>query len=74
LSYREQQEWEGMEAAIMAAEEKVATCEAAVSKVPPSDHVAMSAACHALQEAQAVVEKLFARWQELEARRAGGGQ
>ncbi|MFO0824237.1 MAG: ABC-F family ATP-binding cassette domain-containing protein [Gemmataceae bacterium] len=71
LSYREQQEWEGMEAAIMAAEEKVATCEAAVSKVPPSDHVAMSAACRALEESQSAVEKLYARWQELEARRGG---
>jgi len=71
LSYREQQEWEGMEAAITKAEEAVATREAEVARVSPSDHVAMSAACRALEEAQAAVEKLFGRWQELEARRGG---
>ncbi|MBA4188221.1 MAG: ABC transporter ATP-binding protein [Planctomycetaceae bacterium] len=71
LSYKEQQEWDGIEAAITAAEAVVATREAEVSRVAPSDHVAMTAACRALEEAQAKVEKLFARWQELEARRSG---
>jgi len=71
LSYKEQQEWEGMEAVITKAEETVAAREAEVSRVSPSDHVAMTTACKALEEAQAAVEKLFTRWQELEARRSG---
>ncbi|WP_439628733.1 ABC-F family ATP-binding cassette domain-containing protein [Gemmata sp.] len=72
LSYREQQEWDGMEAAITAAEATVAAREADVARVPPSDHVGMGTACRALEDAQAAVERLFARWQELEARRSGG--
>ncbi len=71
LSYREQQELEGMEAAIMTAEEAVATREAEVSRISHADHVAMSGAYKALEEAQSAVEKLYARWQELEARRSG---
>ena len=32
------------------------------------NHVALAAACQALEEAQSTVEKLYARWQELEAK------
>jgi ATP-binding cassette subfamily F protein uup len=68
LTYREQQEWEGMEAAILAAEEAVSERQAAVERAS-ADHVALSEACRAFEEAQRAVEKLYARWQELEARR-----
>ena len=70
LSYKEQQEWDGIEAAILAAEGTVAAREQEVANAG-SSHVALTAACKALEEAQAVVEKLYTRWQELEAKRGG---
>jgi ABC transport system ATP-binding/permease protein len=69
LNFREQQEWDGMEAAILTAEETVLAREAAVEQAATAGHVALSEACHALEEAQHAVERLYARWQELEARR-----
>jgi ABC transport system ATP-binding/permease protein len=73
LSFREQQELAGMEAAILAAEAATAKCEAEVARGSASGHGALADACRALDEAQAAVEKLYARWQELEARRAATG-
>ncbi|MDY3559915.1 ABC-F family ATP-binding cassette domain-containing protein [Gemmata sp. JC673] len=70
LSFKEQQEFDGIEAAILAAEERVAGREAEVSAAG-SSHVALTAACKALEDAQAAVEKLYTRWQELEAKRSG---
>ncbi len=72
LSFREQQEWDGMEAAITAGEETVAACHAAVEKAAPAGHTAFAEACRALEEAERAVEQLYARWQELEAKRSGG--
>ena len=72
LSYKEQQEWDGMEAAILAAEELVAACQSEVEKASSAGHVALTEACHALEDAQRAVERLYARWQELEARRGPG--
>jgi ATP-binding cassette subfamily F protein uup len=69
LTYREQQEWEGMETAILAAEGMVAEREAAVERVAGAGHVALADACRALEEAQRHVEHLYARWQELEEKR-----
>jgi ABC transport system ATP-binding/permease protein len=69
LSFKEQQEWDGMEAAVLAAEQVVATRQAAVELAATAGHVALAAACRELQEAQHAVELLFFRWQELEARR-----
>jgi len=69
LSYREQREWDGMEAAITAAEEAVAARQAAVERAAAAGHEALAAACRGLEEAQHAVERLYARWQELEARR-----
>ncbi|HZY90663.1 MAG TPA: ABC-F family ATP-binding cassette domain-containing protein [Gemmataceae bacterium] len=69
LSYREQQEWDGMEAAILAAEEAVTERQAAVEGAATAGHVALADACRALEEAQQAVERLYARWQELESRR-----
>jgi ATP-binding cassette subfamily F protein uup len=70
LSYREQQEWEGMEAAILAAEEAVRARTAEVERAATSSHVALADACRALEDAQQTVERLYARWQELESRRS----
>jgi ATP-binding cassette subfamily F protein uup len=69
LSYREQQEWEGMEAAILAAEEAVHARTAEVERAATSSHVALADACLALEDAQRTVERLYARWQELESKR-----
>ena len=60
-----------MEAAILAAEEAVAGRQAEVERAATAGHVALADACRALEEAQHAVERLFARWQELEARRGG---
>ena len=70
LSFREQQEWDQMESAILAAEQAVADREAAVERGATAGHVALTDACRALEEAQRTVERLYARWEELEAKRA----
>jgi ATP-binding cassette subfamily F protein uup len=69
LSYREQQEWEQMEAAILAAEETVVRRQAEAEAAAGAGHVALAGAYRALEEAQHAVERLYARWQELEAKR-----
>jgi ATP-binding cassette subfamily F protein uup len=71
LSYAEQKELDGMEAAIHTAEEKVVACQAKVEAASTGGHMALTEACQALEAAQAVVERLYARWQELEAKRGG---
>jgi ATP-binding cassette subfamily F protein uup len=71
LSSREQQELAGMEEAILAAEQTVSDREAAVEQAAAAGHVALTAACHELEEARQAVERLYARWQELESRRGG---
>jgi ATP-binding cassette subfamily F protein uup len=58
-----------MEAAILAAEGAVAGREAEVVRAAGAGHVALANACQALEDAQRAVERLYARWQELEARR-----
>lgn len=71
LSYREQQEWDGMEAQLAQAEAAVAACQSAVSDpTVGSDADALHARCEALTNAQATVERLYARWAELEAKLA----
>jgi ATP-binding cassette subfamily F protein uup len=70
LSFREQQEWDGMEAAIMAAEVTMAARQAEVERAAAADHAALAAACRELEASQQAVERLYARWQELEAKRA----
>jgi ATP-binding cassette subfamily F protein uup len=67
LSFREQQEWDRMEADILAAEEAVVQCDRAVHVA--SGHNALADACRALEEAQRTVERLYSRWQELEVKR-----
>jgi len=69
LSFREQQEWDQMESSILAAEQAVAECEAAVERSATACHVALTDACKALEEAQRTVERLYGRWEDLEAKR-----
>ncbi len=71
LSYKEQQEWDGMEAAVTAAEGEVSARQAEVESASTAGHAALTDACRRLEESQAAVEALYARWQELEARRSG---
>ena len=67
--YLEQREWEGMEAAILEAESAVAACrQAAEDPAIASDPAALQARYAALDAAQAEVDRLYARWAELEAR------
>ena len=65
----ERRELEGMESAILAAEEALAGRQAEVERAATAGHTALAEACRALEEAQKTVERLYARWQELEARR-----
>jgi ATP-binding cassette subfamily F protein uup len=69
LSFKERQELDGMEAAILAAEERVASLEATLQDADlyarrPAEVPALVAA---LDEARARVEALYARWAELSA-------
>ena len=71
LSYREQKEWGTIEDNILKAEEQVAACQAAMhDPAIRSDAGELQARSHDLQAAQAEVERLYARWAELEERRA----
>ena len=69
LNYKEQQEWEGMEAAILAAEAELAVCQTAVEESATAGHAVLADACLAMEAAQRKVECLYARWAELEAKR-----
>jgi ATP-binding cassette subfamily F protein uup len=72
LSYLEQREWEGIEEKILAAEEEAARCQAAIEDpAVASDSAALQARCAALDAARLEVERLYARWAELEARQKG---
>jgi len=68
LSYKDQRELEGMEAAIEAAEREKAELEAALA-LPESytQPEKMHALAAALEAATARVTQLYARWEELEA-------
>ena len=67
LSYKEQREWEEMEGRILAAEEAAAARQQEVEAAGGrADHVRLQESCKALEAAQAEVERLYARWQELE--------
>jgi ATP-binding cassette subfamily F protein uup len=69
LSYREQKEWEQMEGQILKAERRVeAGHQAAQDPAVASDHKALRERLAALALEQAAVEKLYARWAELEAK------
>jgi len=71
LSYLDQREWDGMEAKILEAEEALAAAQAAVEDpAVATDAAALRERCETLETVRAEVEKLYARWAELEARQA----
>ena len=71
LSYREQKEWGTIEDSILKAEEQVAACQAAMQDPAVVSNAAeLQARSEALVAAQAEVERLYARWAELDEKRA----
>jgi ATP-binding cassette subfamily F protein uup len=76
LGFKEQRELDGMEAAIQQAEARQAAAEAALAD--PATYQRGGAAVAALRAelgaAGAEVERLYTRWQELEAVRGGGAE
>ncbi|HET6900144.1 MAG TPA: ABC-F family ATP-binding cassette domain-containing protein [Vicinamibacteria bacterium] len=69
LSFREKREWEQMEATILAAEERMAAAErAAADPTIASDAAALHARYTELEAARVEVERLYARWAELESK------
>src|SRR6185503_21276499 len=71
LNWAEQREWEGMEAAILAAEAAVARSQEAANDPAVATRAdELAARCLALRDAEEEVERLYARWAELEAKRA----
>ncbi|HEV7731597.1 MAG TPA: ABC-F family ATP-binding cassette domain-containing protein [Candidatus Binatia bacterium] len=70
LGYTEQRELDGMERAIMEAEERLGRCQAAANDPDVATRAdELAARCHELTEAQAAVDTLYARWAELEKKR-----
>jgi ABC transport system ATP-binding/permease protein len=70
LSHSEQKEWDKIEGLIVKAEAAVTTCQAATEDpAVTSDATALQARYAALAEAQTNVERLYARWTELEEKR-----
>ena len=71
LSYLEQREWDGMEVAVLSAEAAVDACRrAAEDPAIASDPSALQTRYAALEAARGEVDRLYARWAELEAKRA----
>lgn len=72
LSYREREEWEAMEAAVLAAEKRMEESRKAASDPAISTDATLLHERHAaLAAAEAEVERLYARWAELEALQEG---
>ncbi len=70
LGYTEQRELDGMEAAIVAAEEALARCQAAANDPAIATRAdELAARCEELTCAQEAVDALYARWAELDAKR-----
>ena len=70
LSYKEQREWDEMEAKIEIAEGELAECRRA-TEVPAiaSSSLKLQEACRALEKAQERVDTMYARWAALEAKK-----
>ncbi len=72
LGFLEQREWNGMEQAILDAEAAMEACQkAADDPAIAADAVALQERHAALAAARAEVDRLYARWAELEAKQAG---
>jgi ABC transport system ATP-binding/permease protein len=71
LGYLEAREWEAMEGRIMAAEEELEAARAAMQAPDVvSDPVKLQECYARMQQAEAAVEALYARWAELESKQA----
>lgn len=69
LSYMEQREWDLMEGKILAAEERLASAQAQADDPGIASSPGQAAAAFSeLEAAQADVDRLYARWSELEAK------
>jgi ATP-binding cassette subfamily F protein uup len=69
LGYLEQREWDGMERTILEAETTAEACQRAVEDPGiAADALVLQARYVALQSARAEVDRLYARWVELEAK------
>jgi ATP-binding cassette subfamily F protein uup len=69
LSYKEQQEWDRMEAKLLDAENRLAAAQAAVEDpAVATDPAALQERCNELEKARQEVERLYGRWAELEAK------
>jgi ATP-binding cassette subfamily F protein uup len=67
LTYKDQREWDAMEARVLAAEERLATAKSrAEDPSIAADASALQQRFAELQSAQAEVDRLYARWAELE--------
>jgi ATP-binding cassette subfamily F protein uup len=67
LGYLEQREWDGMEAKILEAERELAVWRNALQEAGP-DAKRLTEAYERLQQSQRLVEELYGRWAELEAK------
>ena len=65
LSYLEQREWDGMEARILEAEQQLSARQRELQEVA-SEGKRLAEAYEKVQEAQNLIEDLYARWAELE--------
>jgi ATP-binding cassette subfamily F protein uup len=68
LNFKEQQEFDGIEEAILTAENAVMQKQAAVEAAATAGHAVLTQACQELEAAEKAVEAMYARWQELAAR------
>jgi len=75
LAYAKRREWEQMESTILAAEEALAACRAAVADPTiAADAALLHQRYTELQAAEQRVEQLYARWAELEAEQTAGDE
>lgn len=69
LSWNEQKEWDQIEGDITRAETELERCQKEMEDPKMmADHVKLAESCRKFQAAQEAVDRLFARWQELEAK------
>jgi ATP-binding cassette subfamily F protein uup len=70
LTWAEQREWDGIEAAILAAEDKLVACQAAAHDPTIATRAdELAARWQDVEVAQAAVDQLYTRWAELDAKR-----
>jgi ATP-binding cassette subfamily F protein uup len=74
LTYLEKREWDEMEQRILAAESALEAARAALQDpAVASDAAALAARCAAEEAARTDVDRLYARWAELDAKQRAGG-